>query len=188
MAETLVMGADEAALLSDIAFAGGDTLATARVLVAGLKKLGDWDIVLCGGESFDGATAQVGPQMGVLMNFNWISRAQRIERIDNDTLLVMVEDEVELRELKVKLPVVITVEAAVNKPRRLSMLGIVAARGKKFIAFGSRDLDVDNSGIGLNGSPTQTLGYFSIEENRTGEMISGSPQEVASGLLDKLGW
>lgn len=185
--ETLVLGADEAAMLSDLAFAGGDTLATARVLAAGLKKIGNWDIVLCGAESFDGGTAQVGPQLGVLLGTSWVSRVQKLERIDDDTLLVTVEDEVEQRDLLVKLPAVLTVEALVNRPRRMSMLGIVAARGKKLTTYSAEDLDVDISGIGLKGSPTQTLGYFTSESNRTVEIITGTPQQAAAALLDKLG-
>jgi electron transfer flavoprotein beta subunit len=82
----------------------------------------------------------------------------------------------------------VTVEASVNTPRRISMMGVLAARDKKVVRFKKSDLDVDPGGIGLKGSPTQTLGYFTSESSRKVEILTGSPQQAASELLDKLGW
>lgn len=188
LSETLAMGADDAILLSDLKFAGGDTLATARVLAAGLKKLGEWDLVICGVESFDGGTAQVGSQLAVLLDRPWITRVCNLEREDDEHLLVTVEDEVEQRDLRLTLPVVLTVDSAVNRPRKLSLLGILAARKKKITTYNAGDLDLDLNGVGLNGSPTQTRDLFSPESGRAVELLQGNPQQVAIELLGKLGW
>lgn len=188
LAEALAMGADEAFLLSDLSFAGGDTLATARVLAAGLKKVGSWDVVLCGAESFDGGTAQVGPQLAVLLGMSWVTRVTRLVRESDDQFLVTVEDEVEQRDLAVRLPVVLTVEHAVNRPRKLSLMGILAARNKKVVVYSADDLDVERNAVGLKGSPTQTRDLFAPQEERKCEFLNGTPQEIANALLDKLGW
>lgn len=187
LTETLAMGADEAVLLSDLRFAGGDTLATARVLAAGLKKMGEWDLIICGAESFDGGTAQVGAQLAVLLGIPWLTRVCQLKREDDNHLLVTVEDETEQRDLLGQLPLLITVDSAVNQPRRLSMLGILAARKRKVITFTADDLPIDLAGIGLNGSPTQTRDLFTHESTKKVELLTGSPQQVAIQLLNKLG-
>lgn len=188
LAEALAMGADEAFLLSDLSFAGGDTLATARVLAAGLRKVGTWDLVICGAESFDGGTAQVGPQLAVLLGMSWVTRVTRLIRESDEQLAVTVEDEVEQRDLEIQLPAVITVEHAVNQPRKLSLMGILAARNKKVVVYNAEDLAVEKSAVGLKGSPTQTRDLFAPQEERQCEFLSGTPQEIAAALLDKLGW
>jgi electron transfer flavoprotein beta subunit len=187
LTETLAMGADEAVLLSDLHFAGGDTLATARVLAAGLKKMGDWDLIICGAESFDGGTAQVGSQIAVIQGIPWITRVHHLEQEDDSHLLVTVEDENEQRDLLVQMPLLLTVESHVNQPRRLSLLGILAARKRKVTVYNANDLDLDLNGIGLNGSPTQTRDYFSPESDKEVEMLTGNPQQVVVELLNKLG-
>lgn len=187
LTETLAMGADEAVLLSDLKFAGGDTLATARVIAAGLKKMGDWDLIICGAESFDGGTAQVGPQVAVLQDIPWVSRIHHLEREDDSHLLVTVEDEAEQRDLLVQMPVLLTVDSAVNQPRRLSLLGILAARKRKITVFNFNDLDLDANQIGLDGSPTQTQDYFTVESSKQVEMLTGNPQQIVADLINKLG-
>ena len=189
MLETLALGADEAVLLSDLIFAGGDTLATARVLAAGIKAQGNWDLVICGAESFDGGTAQVGAQLAVLLGTPWITRVSHLKRVDDKHLLVTVEDEVEQRELLVQLPVVLTVESVVNQARPLSLWGIVEARNKKITVYNADTLKLDQKGIGLDGSPTQTRDLFAPDASREAEILTGdSPQQIANQLLDKIGW
>lgn len=187
LTETLAMGADEAVLLSDLHFAGGDTLATARVLAAGLKKMGDWDLIICGAESFDGGTAQVGSQLAVLQGLPWITRVRHLEREDDAHLLVTLEDEVEQRDLLVQMPLLLTVDSAVNQPRRLSLLGILAARKRKVTTYNFNDLGLDKNTIGLDGSPTQTRELFTLESSKKVEMLTGNPQQIVAELFTKLG-
>jgi len=188
LTEALAMGADEAILLTDLAFAGGDTLATARVLAAGLKKQGSFDLILCGAESFDGGTAQVGPQLGVLLGMPWVSRVRQIQAEGAEHLLVTVEDEVEVRDLKLQFPVLLTVDVEVNKPRRLSLLGIMAARKRSITVLTVQDVDVDKNEIGLDGSPTQTEDLFSAESTRKIEYLTGNPSEIVESILAKIAW
>lgn len=188
LTETLAMGADEAVLLSDRRFAGGDTLATARVIDAGLKKSGgDFDLIICGAESFDGGTAQVGPQVAVLQEIPWVSRILRLEREDDTHLLVTIEDEAEQRDLCVQMPLLLTVDSTVNQPRRLSLLGILAARKRKVTVYNFADLNLDAQQIGLDGSPTQTQDYFTVESGKQVEMLTGNPQQMVADLINKLG-
>lgn len=187
LTETLAMGADEAFLLSDRAFAGGDTLATARVLVAGIQKQDPYDLILCGAESFDGGTAQVGPQIAVLLGLPWVTRVFQLSRSNDEQLAAAIEDEHVIRELLVEMPLVITVEASLNQPRRISLMGVVAARKKTITVYNAADLGVDPAEVGLGGSPTQTWDYFSPSSDKKVEMWQGSSQELARELIQKLG-
>jgi electron transfer flavoprotein beta subunit len=85
------------------------------------------------------------------------------------------------------MPVLLTVDSAVNQPRRLSLLGILAARKRKITVFNFNDLDLDANQIGLDGSPTQTQDYFTVESSKQVEMLTGNPQQIVADLINKLG-
>lgn len=185
--ETLALGADEAVLLSDRAFAGGDTLATVRVLAAGLRH---WnvqpDLILCGAESVDGSTGQVGPQLASLLGMAHLSYVCGLEEVAADHLIARWQVEEGYARVEVQLPAVLTVTREMNKPRGISMLGVVQARNKPLLAWSAADLGIDPAMCGLAGSPTQMGDMWLPESGRRKEILSGDLAEVISQLLDRL--
>ena len=184
--EALAMGIDKAILLSDPAFAGADTLATSYTLSTAIKKLGGFDLIICGTEATDGMTGQVGPQVAGYLHLPQATYAQRVE-IDGDLLRVERKVEGGYELIETRLPALITVTREANKPRTASIDGVVEAFIKKIPAWGARDLDVDRDQIGLDGSPTRirktTAAVFPRGE---GQILQGSLKEQVVALIKKL--
>ncbi len=185
VSEALAMGCDRACLLADPSFAGADTLATARVLAAAIRKLGDVDLVFCGAYSADGSTAQVGPQVAELLGMpdlphtvalevrGGVVRA-RCQREDGDTVY------------EADLPVLATFDRGANTPRPASMRGIMRAGLVGVERWTAADIGLDAETIGLSGSPTQMLNVFTPPAGRKGEILHGTPNEVAARLIERL--
>ncbi|MGL5245724.1 MAG: electron transfer flavoprotein subunit beta/FixA family protein, partial [Sarcina sp.] len=117
--EALCMGADEAILITDRAFAGADTLATSRALAGALKKI-DYDIIFAGRQAIDGDTAQVGPEIAEHLNIPQITYVQSVE-VKEDGLVVnrALENGYEL--IKVNTPVLLTAIKELNQPRYMNV-------------------------------------------------------------------
>jgi electron transfer flavoprotein beta subunit len=183
--EALAMGCDRAYLLTDPAFAAADTLATARCLRAAIAKIGDYDLILCGGYSLDGSTAQVGPQIAELLGIPDLTQAFRIEPCE-DELRVSCRLEHGHAVYDVDLPVLITLDKDANQPRPASMLGLRRALGRGPAVWNAADLCLDPETVGLAGSPTRMLSIHTPAVGRKGEMLQGSPNEMAADLIVKL--
>lgn len=186
----LAMGADHAYLLSDRAFGGADTLATSLTLARAIEKLGDVDLVLCGEESSDGATAQVPPGIATWMDIPQATYAMHVE-FDPGQRHLVVTREVRGGEevLDVPLPAVVSVKVSCNEPRfmdpsRFEMLDGHAA----VTTWTADDLDVDRDHLGLAGSPTSVVGLKEAApaSGRRRELVSGTPEEEARILYDRI--
>lgn len=183
----LALGADEAVLLSDRAFAAADTLATAYALAEYMKEMGKPDLILCGNQTEDGATGQVGPQIAELLNIPHVSYASQIEFIDESSLTVRRNIEYGgYLKIQVKLPALISVIKDINEVRDITAEGIMSVGDKEFKTLGASDLGVDNNYIGLAGSPTRVTGTFIQDIDRQREILKGSPQEIAKEVVKKL--
>ena len=185
--EALSMGIDRAVLLSDKAFAGADTLSTAYALSLAAKKIGRYDLILCGKESSDGMTAQVGPQVAEFLNLPQLTCATEIT-IEDASVRIKQKVEDGFRILEAPLPVVITVEREINRPRIPSMDAIMEAyRSKEVTVWSATDLDGDPGLLGLAGSPTQSRAVYTRKVKK-GEvtMLEGEPDEVAGKLIEAL--
>ncbi|MCG8619660.1 MAG: electron transfer flavoprotein subunit beta/FixA family protein [Desulfobacterales bacterium] len=184
--EALCMGADQAYLVCDRAFAGADTLATAYTLAMALKKLKPVDLVLCGSQAIDGDTAQVGPQIAECLGLPQITYAERITASESS---VDVESRFgnTLRRVSANLPALVTVGKSINRPRYKTMNGIaVAFRDKTVHVLTSEDIRVNPSRIGLTGSPTSVRKTFVPELGRTGEIVEGGPDTLSLGIIRTL--
>ena len=144
------LGAKEAYLLCDKAFAGADTLATSYTLSQAIKKIGA-DLVFCGRQTVDGDTAQVGPGVSEFLKFNLISNVLEIKQI-SDNVVCKTRN---LENVAKKLPCVLTIERIndLRKPSLRSKLGTVTV-------LKAEDIDADISRCGLSGSPTQVIKSF----------------------------
>ena len=185
LAEALAMGCDRAFLLSDPAFAGADTLATARTLAAAIRKVGHFDLVFCGAYSADGSTSQVGPQLAELLAVPDLTHAVALE-VDGATLRTtcQVADGQVIYECD--LPAVVTFDREANVPRLPTMTGIMKAAQAGVVRWTAAELGIDPATIGLAGSPTQMLNVFTPPPGRKGEVLQGPPNEVAAKLVAKL--
>ncbi|MFA4911218.1 MAG: electron transfer flavoprotein subunit beta/FixA family protein [Desulfobacteria bacterium] len=184
--EALALGIDDAVLLCDRAFAGADTLATAYPLASGIKKLGNFDLILCGNETVDGATGQVGPQLAELLGIPHVTFVNEIEWTNERDLIVKSTLERGYMKLQVTLPVLLSVVKEINEPRLPTVLGIMEATEKEIKFFNAKDIDVREGTIGLAGSPTRVADVFEHKSKRKGEIIEGLPEDAVKRAVKRL--
>lgn len=190
--KALALGADRAVLLSDRAFGGADTLATSCVLTAAIEKLSKEDevgVVLCGKQTIDGDTAQVGPGIATRMEIEQLTFVDKIEDID-DSGKIIVRKKLEGRYERVesKCPAMVTVVREINRPRYPSVPMRLEAQDAKVETWDNSVLKLDVESIGLKGSPTWVSKIFSPERDK-GEIIGdgiSDPDGTATLLIDKL--
>jgi electron transfer flavoprotein beta subunit len=154
--EALALGAHEAVLLCDRAFAGADTWATALTLEAALRRLGPFDLVLCGEKATDGETGQVGPELAVLLGLPFATRVREASfgdgRVRVTRLIENGQDRVDL-----PLPCLLTVTAAVAPMALPTLAGKMAARRARVRRLDADTLELDPAVVGLAGSPTRVV-------------------------------
>lgn len=184
--EALAMGADKAVLLSDRAFGGADTLATSYTLSKGIERLGHFDIIFCGAESADGATAQVASQLGEWLNIPHLWNVFNIGNQDEKTLRVKTKIESGSMEWEVKLPCLLGVSRDLNRPRFISAMGIIKAKNKPLQVWERKDLEAEDERLGLAGSPTKAGAVFTPDIKRKSETLDGSIDEIADKVIEKL--
>jgi electron transfer flavoprotein alpha/beta subunit len=182
--EALAMGCDEAVLLTDRAFAGADTLATARTLAAAIRKIGKYDLIFFGGYSLDGSTAQVGPQVAELLALPDLVLATRLEVGDTVRAWCRIDDGEAICECD--LPAVVTFSQEANRPRLASMVELRRAATAGIPRWSAADLGLHPDSVGLRGSPTQMLNVFTAPSGRKGEILEGTPDELAANLIERL--
>lgn len=184
--ECIAMGADEAYLVSDRAFGGADTLATSYTLAAAIRKIGKFDVILCGKQAIDGDTAQVGPEIAEYLDIPQITYAAKVE-ISGDVVRVEREHEDGYEVFESHLPILLTVVKSINEPRFPSVKGTMKANRKVIPVISVNDLDVDPDRLGLKGSPTQVRKIFSPQQRTQGEIIhADNAREAVRSLLAKL--
>jgi electron transfer flavoprotein beta subunit len=175
--ELYAYGVDHAYLLTDRKFAGSDTLATSTILAAFLKKLEleeHIDLILGGYQAVDGDTAQVGPQVAELLDLAQLTQIRSVISINDDTVRLLKEYTSTYVEYLVRLPALLTCVATYSVPRFMSAFNIYGAFDKPFTTVTFDDLTVDETKIGLKGSPTNVKRTF------TKPVVSKSPTEKLS--------
>lgn len=185
--EALAMGADEAILLSDRAFAGSDTWATSTILAAAIEAIGNYDLVFCGRQAIDGDTAQVGPETAEFLNIPQVTYAKDI-KVEGDRIRVTRFTEYGDYIIEGKMPLMLTAIKELNDPRLPSVRGIVKAYSTDNIKIWSiDDLKIDSTQIGLKGSPTNVFRSFVPVKEKNSLMIEGqNGKEKAATLISKL--
>ncbi len=184
--ESKAMGVDDNILLSDRAFAGADTWATSYTLAAAIKKVGDYDLIICGRQAIDGDTAQVGPQVAECLDLPQITYVRKIE-LDGKTIRAERALEDGFERIETTLPALITVIKDLNSPRYPSVRGIVeACREAEYPIWTAKDIDAEPSKIGLEGSPTQVKRSFAPEPHGAGLILEGTTEQMAKDLVAKL--
>jgi electron transfer flavoprotein beta subunit len=183
--DAIAMGGDEAVLLTDRAFAGSDTWATAYTLSKAVGQIGA-DIILCGKQAIDGDTAQVGPEMAEFMNIPHISYIRKVVDVTADKLVVqrLMDDGYDVVESS--LPVLLTVVKELNDPRLPSLKGKMAAKKAEIRKMTAADLKAEENDLGLKGSPTQVRNIFAPEAKKDRRMLEGTSEEKTDALVKEL--
>lgn len=185
----LAMGADHAYLLSDRAFGGADTLATSYTLAEGIKKIGPYDLVLCGEESSDGATAQVPAGIAEWLG---VAQATYVTHLRFEPRSRSLEVTRELaggyERLRLPLPAVLSIKTQANEPRFLDVPRLRQLRTSGGVTvWSAADLGADPEGLGLRGSATAVAGVGRAEgAERRRERLSGTPEQVAEALFERI--
>lgn len=185
--EALAMGCDDAILMSDRAFGGSDTYATAHVIAAGLKTL-DYDLIITGRQAIDGDTAQVGPQIAEQLGIPQVSYAAEVKTTEDGAVVVKRQFEDRYQLLKVKTPCLITALSELAQPRYMTVSGIVNAYNKevKVLTFEDVKNNLNPDFIGLKGSPTNVKQSFTKQVKGAGTVINVSADEAVKTIMDKL--
>jgi electron transfer flavoprotein beta subunit len=184
--EAMSMGVEEAILLSDRSFAGADTLATAYALSCAVKKIKNYDLIICGRQAIDGDTAQTGPQLSEFLKIPQITYVREMNINDGRIIATSVFESAD-RRVEAKLPALVTITKEANFPRYPTIRGIAAAyREKKITIWNASDIGANPLRIGLCGSPTQVKKTFSPNHGREGKVFQGAPAGLAAELRDFL--
>ncbi len=181
----IAMGADEAILISDRAFAGSDTWATSHALSCAIKKIGNYDLIFCGKQAIDGDTAQVGPGIAEWLGIPQVTFVVKVE-VNDGTIRAerLLEERNEIVETK--LPAVVTVVKQINEPRYPSLKGQMRAKKAEIKTWTAKDIEADENNIGQKGSPTWVVKIFTPPPKSGGEVIHGEPHEAVHSLATKL--
>lgn len=184
--EAISLGCDEAVLVSDRKFAGSDTWATSYTLSCAIRKVGDFDVILCGKQASDGDTAQVGPGISTHLDIPQVTYVKKIEEITDGKAKVerMTEEGYDI--IETPLPCLLTVVKEINSPRLPSLKGMMRAKSAQIIKWTAADVDCDPKSIGLDGSPTRVVKIFTPPPRKGGEMIKGDTAQVAQEIAQLL--
>lgn len=181
--ETYMMGADQAALLSDPAFAGSDTLATSYTLAQGIRALGRFDLIICGLQTTDGDTAQVGPGIAEFLGWPHVSSVQEIVSLHQNELVLRTDTGFRRLELALALPALITVAKGIYEPRLLSFRRKLLSRDWPIRRFGRTDCcGAKQDYFGLESSPTQVERMFPPQTRGETEVWTGTASELAARM------
>jgi electron transfer flavoprotein beta subunit len=183
--DALAMGCNEGYLLTDKVFAGADTLTTSFTLARGIKKLGDFDLIICGMKTTDGDTGQVGPWLAHELGVPHVAYVNKIAEMGKNYLVTekLVEEGVEV--IRCPLPCLITVLKGINDPRLPSLKLKIKARKLEIKKIGLKELGGEATNYGLDGSPTRVIEVYSPNPPKKGEIIEGTPKNQANELFKR---
>lgn len=185
--EALARGGDRAVILSDRAFAGGDTFATSYVLANGIRQLGGCDLILTGAASDDGGTGQLAAQLAEWLGLRHLHNVVDVAYENGGLRMTTVADK-QTCQWNCALPALITVNRSINTPGPASVRNIVAAGRKELAIWSADDLpELDRGKIGLKNSPTQNGELYALDASRAGIVVEGDAAELADAILTKLG-
>lgn len=184
--EAMEIGADRGFLLCDRRFAGADVLATSRTLAAGIKKAGSYDLILCGKQTTDGDTAQVGPEIAEMLGIPHACYVQRLS-VEENGITVKINLGIEEITQKTPLPCLLTVEKDINTPRLPSYRRGLAIKEEELTVYSLDDFEnQDERFYGLSGSPTQVERIFPPDKNTRKQIFKGTAEESASRMYSIL--
>ena len=187
IAETVCMGAQSGTVLTDRKFAGADVLATAYTLSQGIQKCGDFDLIICGKQTTDGDTAQVGAEVAEYLGIPNVSNVLSVEDVKDGKIFLTVGLDDKNVKLSVAMPCLISVDTDINTPRLPSyrIRRNLKEDAVSFLTFADF-ADQDPEHYGLSGSATQVERIFPPEKNDQKQTLTGAAPEQAQALYQLL--
>lgn len=184
--ECFVVGADKAVHLVDKAFAGADTLATARALALAIKRM-PFDLIICGKHSVDAETGQVGPEVAEFLDIPHVTGVFKLS-FDCPPGYFIADRETDegFETIECKLPALITAAERLVRPVKVKPPDLEAVRHRPVEIVTAAELSADTSIFGQTGSPTSVSEIIALEHNRKVEMLTGTAEQIAEKLLDRL--
>lgn len=176
--EAIYMGCDRGVILSDRKFAGSDVLATSRTLSQGIKLSGDFDLIICGKQTTDGDTAQVGPETAEFCGVPHVTNVLEILSVSGGKITLNCSMGDFEQKLRIPFPALITMDKDVNTPRLPSIKRKYSLNGVKpvrYISFDDFELK-DEKLYGLNGSPTKVERIFSPDKTKDKRMLKDTAE------------
>ncbi|MFP4177366.1 MAG: electron transfer flavoprotein subunit beta/FixA family protein [Acholeplasmataceae bacterium] len=185
--EAIAMGADRATLASDVRFAGADVLSTAYTLSRVIERIKDYDIVVCGKQTTDGDTAQVGPEIAEFLVIPHVPYVKSFLEVRADGLRLLVNYDAYEEVVDVSFPCLLTIDKGAFVPRLPSYRRRRALKEEAIATVGLAHFDDQNPDhYGLAGSPTQVEKIFPPDKKKVSVTIKGSARTVARSMASIL--
>ncbi len=183
--EAFAMGADRGAIISDRKFGGADVLATSHTIAQGIRRFGSFDIIICGLQTTDGDTAQVGPELSEQLDIPCVSNVRSIDGVENGSIIADMEMSEDIEKVKISFPCLITVQKDIYEPRLPSYKLGKATANREIDTYSLADMDdKDEKHYGLNGSPTQVQRIFPPVSDKVQEIWKGDSEELADRIYE----
>jgi electron transfer flavoprotein beta subunit len=183
--EALAIGADEAVLLMDPAFADSDTTGKAKVLAKAIEKVGEYDLILCGEGSTDNYSGQTGPRLAEMLDLPQITYVRELEVGDGKIKAVRNMEE-SFEVVETDLPALVTVANEINQPRLASLRDILKAGRKPVQEWMAADLGLSEDEVGAEGSIIEMVSNLAPEQERKQVVFEGDLDEVGENLINAL--
>lgn len=184
--EAMARGCDEGCLITDRAVAGGDTIATARVLAKAIELYGKFDLILGGAFSSDGGTGQVGAMVAEYLDIPHVSEITTASADEKNPNKLIAQKKLYGDNIRVSVPMpaLLSVNFGSNRPRLATLRSTRAAKNKPVKIYTNAQLQLQECQIGMSGSPTVVVDSFEPEAGRMAKMINGNVREQAKKLYD----
>jgi electron transfer flavoprotein beta subunit len=183
----LALGADKAILLSDNTFLDSDTFGISYTLAKAIDKIGDYDIIFCGQQSFDCNTSQVGPELAAHLKIPQITNVEEIQNLEENTLQLKSQTDDGYNIIEVKLPVLLAgIPPSSFQPSLPPLRNILAAQKKPFIEWKINDIEIEKEKCGETGSLIKIIKIYPTPPKEKGTIISDEPQIAVNKLIDIL--
>jgi electron transfer flavoprotein beta subunit len=185
--EAFAMGVDHGVLISDRKFGGADVLATSYTISQGIQKSGTYDLILCGKQTTDGDTAQVGPEVAEWLDIPSLSNVSKIVELKSGSIIVEMDMTHDVEIAEIQYPCLLAVDKDIFMPRLPSYIRKKETKEREISVITLADLeDREEKHYGLNGSPTQVQRIFPPTVNNHREVWNGDGGELTDRLYDKL--
>lgn len=185
--EAYMMGVDAGVLLTDKKFAGSDVLATSRAISQGIRQMDRFDLVLCGKQTTDGDTAQVGPEIAEYLGIPHAANVSGILEIKERSVIVEMDMADTVEVVEIRLPCLLSVDKNIFQPRLPSYLKKLSTKDKVIRMMSLKDFDdPDERKYGLSGSPTQVDKIFPPAVNQDRETWTGDSTQLSQKMAAKL--
>lgn len=185
--ESLYMGADSGTLITDRKFAGADVLATAYTIGGAIAHIGNYDLVICGKQTTDGDTAQVGPEIAENLGIPHVPYVKEIIEVKEKSIILRSAYDSYDEIVEVPYPLLITIEKDAFVPRLPSFRRKLEVKESSITTVTFKDLEDQNEAhYGLKGSPTQVVSMFSPDKTIKSVLLKGNPDDVSKELVSVL--